>query len=154
MKKDGVSIIRCGTKIDDKRQVIDGLLFVHPTNGLRELAPTLCFSDSDKRKAFVVYDKIKEIHKSNKTYIADFYGNPKRLYRIEVRLKSDELYRYFKNNDLSPSVDLLIDQSFIERMCDEFLFRLLHFTYKRKPIGLLDAVETIKEGYDLDLLVK
>lgn len=151
LKRDDVSVVRCGTKIDDKKQVIEGLFFLHPTNGLKELAPTLYFSDNDKRKSFVVYDKNKEIQWSNKTYIAEYYGKPKHLYRMEIRLTSDELFRYFKKNDITPSVDLLVDQSFLKTMYDEFLFRLLHFSYKRKSIGLLDAVLAMKEGYDIDV---
>ncbi len=154
LKREDVSVVRCGTKIEDKRQVIDGLFFLHPTNGLKELAPTLYFSDSDKRKSFVVYDKKKEIQRSNKAYIADYYGNPRRLYRLEIRLTSDELFRYFKKNDISPSVDLLVDQSLLKSMYDEFLFRLLHFTYKRKSVGLLDAVLAMKEGYDIDVKMR
>lgn len=151
LKREDVSVVRCGTKIEDKRQVIDGLFFLHPTNGLKELAPTLYFSDSDKRKSFVVYDKKKEIQRNNKAYIADYYCNPRRLYRLEIRLTSDELFRYFKKNDISPSVDLLVDQSLLKSMYDEFLFQLLHFTYKRKSVGLLDAVIAMKEGYELDV---
>lgn len=151
LKRDDVSVVRCGTKIDDKKQVIEGLFFLHPTNGLKELAPTLYFSDNDKRKSFVVYDKNKEIQWSNKTYIAEYYGKPKHLYRMEIRLTSDELFRYFKKNDITPSVDLLVDQPFLKTMYDEFLFRLLHFSYKRKSIGLLDAVLAMKEGYDIDV---
>jgi hypothetical protein len=49
---------------------------------------------------------------------------------------------------------MLTDQSFLKSMYDEFLFRLLHFSYKRKPIGLLDAVIAVKEGYDLDLIAR
>lgn len=154
LKREDVSVVRCGTKIDNKKQMIDGLFFLHPTNGLKELAPTLYFSDSDKRKSFVVYDKMKEIQRSNKAYIADYYGNPRRLYRLEIRLTSDELFRYFKKNDMTPSVDLLVDQSFLKTMYDEFLFRLLHFSYKRKSIGLLDAVLAMKEGCDIDVKMR
>lgn len=154
LKRDDVSVVRCGTKIDDKKQVIEGLFFLHPTNGLKELAPTLYFSDNDKRKSLVVYDKNKEIQWSNKTYIAEYYGKPKHLYRMEIRLTSDELFRYFKKNDITPSVDLLVDQSFLKTMYDEFLFRLLHFSYKRKSIGLMDAVLAMKEGYDIDVKMR
>lgn len=154
LKREDVFVVRCGTKIEDKKQVIDGLFFLHPTSGLKELAPTLYFSDTDKRKSFVVYDKNKEIQRSNKAYIADYYGNPRRLHRLEIRLTSDELFRFFKKNDISPSVDLLIDQSFLKSMYDEFLFRLLHFSYKRKSIGLLDAVLAMKEGYDIDVKMR
>jgi hypothetical protein len=154
LKREDVSVVRCGTKIEDKKQVIDGLFFLHPTNGLKELAPTLYFSDNDKRKSFVVYDKKKEIQRSNKTYIAEYYGKPKHLYRMEIRLTSDELFRYFKKNDITPSVDLLVDKSFLKTMYDEFLFRLLHFSYKRKSIGLLDGVLAMKEGYDIDVKMR
>lgn len=139
LKTEGVSVVRCGAKIEDKKQEIESLLFLHPTNSLRELPPSLCFSDADKRKSLKVYDKNKEIRKSQKAYISDYYGNPKRLYRMEIRLCSDELFRYFKKYDMSPSVDMLTDQSFLKSMYDEFLFRLLHFSYKRKSIGLLDG---------------
>jgi len=151
LKREDVAVVRCGAKIEDKKQVIDGLFFLHPTSGLKELAPTMYFSDTDKRKSFVVYDKKKEIQRSNKAYIADYYGNPRRLYRMEIRLTSDELFRYFQKYDISPSVDLLVDQSFLKSMYDEFLFRLLHFSYRRKSIGLLDAVLAMKEGYDIDV---
>ena len=154
LKREDVSVVRCGTKIEDKKQVIDGLFFLHPTSGLKELAPTMYFSDNDKRKSFVVYDKNKEIQRSNKTYFAEYYGKPKHLYRMEIRLTSDELFRYFKKNDITPSVDLLVDQSFLKTMYDEFLFRLLHFSYKRKSIGLLDAVLAMKEGYDIDVKMR
>ena len=154
LKREDVAVVRCGTKIEDKKQVIDGLFFLHPTSGLKELAPTLYFSDTDKRKSFVVYDKKKEIQRSNKAYIADYYGNPRRLHRLEIRLTSDELFRFFKKNDISPSVDLLIDQSFLKSMYDEFLFRLLHFSYKRKSIGLLDAVLAMKDGFDIDVKMR
>lgn len=154
LKTEGVSVVRCGAKIEDKKQEIESLLFLHPTNSLRELPPSLCFSDADKRKSLKVYDKNKEIRKSQKAYISDYYGNPKRLYRMEIRLCSDELFRYFKKYDMSPSVDMLTDQSFLKSMYDEFLFRLLHFSYKRKSIGLLDAVIAVKEGYDLDLIAR
>lgn len=154
LKMDDVSVVRCGAKIEDKKQEIESLLFLHPANSLRELPPSLCFSDADKRKSLKVYDKNKEIRKSQKAYISDYYGNPKRLYRMEIRLCSDELFRYFKKYNISPSVDMLTDQSFLKSMYDEFLFRLLHFSYKRKSIGLLDAVIAIKEGYDLDLILR
>lgn len=153
LKRDDVSVVRCGTKIVDKKQEIEGLIFIHPTNGLKELAPSLYFSDMDKRKSLVVYDKNKDIRRTDKTYIADFYGNPRHLYRLEIRLTSDEVFRYFKKYDVSPSVDLLINQDYLKSMYDELLFRMLHFTYKRKTIGLLDAVTAIKEGYDLDVLI-
>jgi hypothetical protein len=154
MKMDDVSVVRCGAKFEDKQQEIEGFLFQHPTNSLRELAPTFGFSDAERRKSLSVYNKNKEIGKSQKTYISDYYGNPKRLYRIEIRLHSDELFRYFKKYDMSPSVDMLTDQSFLKSMYDEFLFRLFHFSYKRKSIGLLDAVIALKEGYDLDLIAR
>lgn len=153
IKRDDVSIVRCGAKIDDKKQEIEGLLFCHPTNSLRELRPTLYFSDADNRKCLVIYDKTKEIEKSKKTYISKYYDNPKRLYRMEIRLKSDELYRFFKKNNTKPTVDLLLDPKFLKSLYDEFLLRLLHLSYKRKSISLLDAVIATKEGYDLNCFV-
>lgn len=154
LKRDDVAVVRCGAKIDNKKQEIEGLLFLHPTSSLRELAPTLYFTDSDRRKSLVVYDKNKEIGKSQKTYISDYYGNPKRLYRMEIRLCSDELFRYFKKNDMTPTIDLLLNPTFLKSMYDEFLFRLIHISYKRKSIGLLDALIALKEGYDLDVMTR
>ena len=49
LKREDVAVVRCGTKIEDKKQVIDGLFFLHPTNGLKELAPTLYFSGGYSR---------------------------------------------------------------------------------------------------------
>ncbi|MBQ2186954.1 MAG: hypothetical protein II401_00135 [Bacteroidales bacterium] len=154
IKRDDVSVVRCGVKIDDKKQELEGVGFWHPANCLRELAPTLYIMDADKRKCLVGYNKMKEIKKSGKHYIAEYYDNPKRLYRMEIKLKSDELFRYFKKYDMSPTIDMLCDKKFLKAMYDEFLFRLIHVVYKRKPIGLIDAVTALKEGYDLDVIVK
>ena len=64
------------------------------------------------------YDKVAEIHNSsNKEYILEYYGNPKKLYRTEVHLNNEEIKDYLKNRNIElnpymPNYKVLEDMFF------------------------------------------
>ena len=74
--------------------IIDGVSQSYSVSLDRLKNPTLYFKQAkaihNKSKGIVVtaYNKMAEIEESGKDYILEFYGNPKRLNRLEVHLNS------------------------------------------------------------------
>lgn len=143
LKRSDIDLICSSKKIKSMLEKIKNLFCQHPLCRLKELPPDIYYRDKKKRKSLKIYNKNEEIQESGKTYISDYYGNPKRLYRAEISMSSDELYRYFHKSSINPSVDLLKDDAFLREIYDETLFRLIHFVYKRKAVGLIEAINAL-----------
>ncbi len=68
------------------------------------------------------YNKMAEIENdSEKWYILNYHSNPKRLYRLEVRLFSQEIKDYFRYREIAPAPAIIMEQ---ERLADMFLYHL------------------------------
>ena len=95
-------------------------------------------AEHDKTKGLCVtsYNKLREIEQEgSKQYILDFYGNPKRLYRLEIHQNSAEIADFCKRQKIAQSVDLLFDKDFLTEMFYYHLGAVLRFTNKRKRIA-------------------
>ena len=80
-------------------------------------------------------DKKAEIdNHSNKQYILDHYGNPKRLYRLEIRLYYQELKDYFTLRKVYPMPEALFDADFIRGMFYYHLSTVIRFTRGRRKL--------------------
>ena len=84
------------------------------------------------------YNKKAEIEDvSHKNYILDFYENPKKLYRNEVRLNREEIKTFLNSHniiesDFSPNS---MSQNILEEMFFFFFDSVIHFKKNRKIIG-------------------
>ncbi|MBQ6037077.1 MAG: hypothetical protein IJL37_00235 [Bacteroidaceae bacterium] len=84
----------------------------------------------DKTKGITVqtYDKAAEIsNASDKQYILEHYGNPKRLFRTEVHLNSEDIKHYVERRGIVYSPLILIDEATLEGMFFHFLENVIHF---------------------------
>lgn len=83
----------------------------------------------DKTRGVVVtiYDKAAEVQESNKHYINEFYGNPRKLYRTEVHLNAAEVWEYVKNKEIDYTPLLVADRGILENMFFHFLNSVLRF---------------------------
>lgn len=84
------------------------------------------------------YDKKVEVEDvSHKYYILDFYGNPQRLFRTEVRLNRENVKSFLANKYLpdNTSLNSLLDQSFLNEMFFFFMDSVIHFRENRKLIS-------------------
>ena len=84
----------------------------------------------DKTNGITVqtYDKAAEIsNASDKQYILEHYGNPKRLYRTEVHLNADDIKNYVERRDIQYTPLILFDEATLEEMFFHFLGSVIRF---------------------------
>ena len=84
----------------------------------------------DKSKGITVltYDKVAEIsNASDKQYILDYYGNPKRLYRTEVHLNAEDIKNYVEHRGIQYTPLILVDEAILEDMFFHFLGSVIRF---------------------------
>ena len=88
----------------------------------------------DKTKGVTVqtYDKAAEIsNASDKRYILEYYGNPKRLYRTEVHLNADDIKNYIEHKDDQYTPLILFDEAILEDMFFHFLGCVIRFQSRK-----------------------
>lgn len=88
----------------------------------------------DKSNGITVqtYDKAAEIcNASDKQYILEHYGNPKRLYRTEVHLNSEDIKNYVERRDVQYTPLILFDEATLEDMFFHFLGSVIRFQSRK-----------------------
>ena len=139
IRNKAVTTIINGKAVKDRKQVLQGVSFQYSTTLDRLKHAAITFKQkkaiSNKKNGIVVqaYDKKAEIEQnSDKRYILDFYGQPKRLYRLEVRLHYQELKDYFSKINGEPIIKTMLDQDLLRDMFYYHLSAVLRFTKGRK----------------------
>ena len=99
--------------------------------------------NKNKGKTLACYDKIEEIKtESHKQYILDFYGNPKRLHRLEVRLNTDDIRSIATKLNIVLNEDIIFDINLLDAIYLHALRSLLRFKKGSKELEwktLLDS---------------
>lgn len=138
--KDITTIIN-GKAIKDRKQVLQGVSFQYSTSLDRLKHASITIKQkkaiNNKKNGIIVqaYDKKAEIQQnSEKRYILDFYGQPKRLYRLEVRLHYQELKDYFSKVNGEPIIKTMSDQDLLQDLFYYHLSAVLRFTQGRKKL--------------------
>ena len=81
------------------------------------------------------YDKIDEIiNKSEKQYILDYYGNPKRLHRLELRLNNQDIKKISEAVGIGITEDVIFDIERLDALYIHALQSVLRFTDGRKKL--------------------
>lgn len=81
------------------------------------------------------YDKMDEIaNKSEKHYILDYYDNPKRLHRLELRLKNQDIRRLAETTGVAITAEIIFDKECLDRLYLQALQSILRFTDGRKKL--------------------
>ena len=92
----------------------------------------------DKSKGITVltYDKVAEIsNASDKQYILDYYGNPKRLYRTEVHLNAEDIKNYVEHRGIQYTPLILVDEAILEDMFFHFLGSVIRFQNRKMDVS-------------------
>lgn len=139
-KDDAMKVIVNGKAIDKEKDVAEGM-FVFSLNFKKLSNPTIAVKQAkavkDKTKGLTLcgYNKNKEIETaSHKSYIKDFYGNPKSLHRLEIHQNNEEIKDFCKSNVIAQDVNLIFNQDFLDNMYDAHLSSLLRFTKGRTKL--------------------
>lgn len=88
----------------------------------------------DKSRGITVltYDKAAEIsNASDKQYILDFYGNPKKLYRTEVHLNAEDIKNYVERLGISYTPLILFDEAILEGMFFHYIGSVIRFQSRK-----------------------
>ena len=148
IRNKAVTTIINGKAIKDRKQVLQGVSFQYSTSldRLKHAAITIKQKKaiSNKKNGIVVqaYDKKAEVEQnSEKRYILDFYGQPKRLYRLEVRLHYQELKDYFSKITGEPIIKTMSDQDLLQDLFYYHLSAVLRFTQGRKKLDWLTLIK-------------
>ena len=141
IRNKAITTIINGKAIRDRKQVLQGVSFNYSTSLDRLKHASITIKQkkaiSNKKNGIIVqaYDKKAEIEQnSEKRYILDFYGQPKRLYRLEVRLHYQELKDYFNKANIMPVIDTISNQELLHDMFYYHLAAVLRFTKRRKKL--------------------
>ena len=129
-----------GNVVKDRKKILNGLMVVYELSLDRLQHPSikLCQAEAARNKAKGVtvqaYNKVAEIQHTKKEYISNFYGNPKTLHRLEVRLNSNEIHSFYNKIKRVETVEDVFDTALLTEMYFYFLGSVLRFTQGRKTI--------------------
>ena len=88
----------------------------------------------DKSNGITVqtYDKAAEIsNASDKRYILEHYGNPKKLYRTEVHLNAEDIKNYIERRGIQYTPLILFDEATLEDMFFHFIGSVIRFQSRK-----------------------
>lgn len=89
--------------------------------------------DKGRGITILTYDKAAEIcNASDKQYILEHYGTPRRLYRTELHLNAEDIKNYVERKGISYTPLLLIDEAALEDMFFHFLNSVIAFNVRQK----------------------
>lgn len=151
MKDSEIKTIINGKVVKDRREVVQEMITIYQTSLERIKNPSLkiCQAEAvrNKVKGITVqaYNKKAELDNSNKEYISEFYGSPKNLHRLEVRLNSNEIKDYYKKCKKEETIQDIFNEELLTDMYYYHLGSVLRFTKGRKQIlwkDILDITNT------------
>ena len=141
IRNKAITTIINGKAIKDRKQVLQGVSFQYSTSldRLKHASITIkqkkAITNKQHGITIQAYDKKAEVEQnSDKRYILDFYGHPKRLYRLEVRLHYQELKDYFSKINGEPIFETMTNQELLQDMFYYHLAAVLRFTKGRKKL--------------------
>ncbi len=92
--------------------------------------------DKSRGITILTYDKAAEItNASDKRYILEYYGNPKRLYRTEVHLNSEDIKNYVERSGIKYTPLILFDEAILEDMFFHFLGSVIRFQSRKIDVS-------------------
>ncbi len=132
-----------GKYVKDMDAIINDIVYWHKGSRRNPNQIKSIYAQSVKKgdKEFTTYDKLKEIEtESHKYYILDYHklynSNFTNIYRDEVRLGEDILYRYEKQHG-KITLQMLLDKQFLFKLFQSFEHRTIEVKdHKGKPVKL------------------
>ena len=144
---DDYDVILNGKVRSDKKEVLNEIL--HLQTGDQHRLRTLTIYINPKKQdglSLKIYDKKRELGKSNKEYIPKWSGLKDKDYRVELTLKNEHLKEYYQNNGGTILDEALMVTLASQHESQELLFdmlyyfsnRLLRFRYQGKVISIFE----------------
>ena len=148
MRDKNITTILNGKAIKNRKAILPELFFEYSSSLDRLRNPTITIKQkkaiSNKNEGITVqaYDKRAEVlNHSGKQYVLDFYDNPKRLYRLEVRLRYRELSDFLRLIKSPAMLEQLFNQNFLYNIFIYHLASVIRFTKGRRIISWGELLE-------------
>ena len=129
-------------QITNRDEALDGVLRSCKMSLNRDLPKSLTIKQAKAKKnkydgmVLDCYNKMDEItSKSHKQYILDYYGNPSKLHRLEVRLNNQDLKKISTSLLTTITEESIFKQCTLDAIYLKALHSLLRFTAGRKKLG-------------------
>lgn len=141
MRREDLAVIINGKEVRDRHKTLKGIVrscgMSLAKDGKKGLTIKQAKAAKNKHRGITLdcYDKAEEIENaSGKQYISDFYGDRKRLHRLELRMNCEQIKRAFDSTWLTPSLEYLENQKALDYLFIYALKSVLRFRYGRKVI--------------------
>ena len=141
MRNPELKTIINGKQIKSRDDEVAGIIRTCKISLNKDLPKSLCIKQAKAEKnkydgiTMDSYNKMDEItSKSHKQYILDYYGNPKKLHRLELRLNNADIKKISKAIGLSVTDDTIFNQDALDQIYLQALQSLLRFTDGRKKL--------------------
>ena len=141
MRREDLAVIINGKEVRDRHKTLKGIVrscgMSLAKDGKKGLTIKQAKAAKNKHRGITLdcYDKAEEIENaSGKQYISEFYGNRKRLHRLELRMNCVQIKRAFDATWLTPSLEYLENQKALDYLFIYALKSVLRFRHGRKVI--------------------
>lgn len=145
MRREDLAVIINGKEVRDRNTMLKGIVrssgMSLAKEGKKGLTIKQAKAAKNKHRGITLdcYDKAAEINNSGKRYIRDFYGNRKRLHRLELRMNCEQIRRAFDSTWLTPSLEYLENQKALDYL----------FIYALKSVLRFRKGRTVQQWEDL-----
>ena len=145
MRREDLAVIINGKEVRDRNTMLKGIVrscgMSLAKDGKKGLTIKQAKAAKNKHRGITLdcYDKAAEINNSGKWYIRDFYGNRKRLHRLELRMNCEQIRRAFNSTWLTPSLEYLENQKALDYL----------FIYALKSVLRFRKGRTVQQWEDL-----
>lgn len=145
MRREDLAVIINGKEVRDRNTMLKGIVrscgMSLAKDGKKGLTIKQAKAAKNKHRGITLdcYDKVAEINNSGKWYIRDFYGNRKRLHRLELRMNCEQIRRAFDSTWLTPSLEYLENQKALDYL----------FIYALKSVLRFRKGRTVQQWEDL-----
>lgn len=142
---DDYELILNGKVRSDKKEVLDEILHIQTGDQYRLRTLTICINPKKQDGlSLKIYDKKRELEKSNKNYIPQWNGLKDKDYRVELTIKNEHLKEFYQWKGEAVPDELLMVTLASQSQSQDLLFdmlyyfsnRLLRFRYNGKGVSI------------------
>ncbi len=141
MRNPQLKTIINGKKVANRDEVIKGITRTCKISLSRDKTKSLTIKQAKAIKnkydgiTLDSYDKMDEItNKSEKQYIVEYYNNPKRLYRLELRLNNTDIKKIANSIGIIVTGSVVFEKECLDKLYIQALQSIIRFTKGRKKL--------------------
>lgn len=142
LRNNSITTILNGKTIFNRKEDRPEIEYIHSGNLDKYKYMSIYFKQkkaiNNKSNGTVVcsYDKLSECKNSDKSYVIDYYDNPNRMYRIEVRATNDNFKQFLNSYQIELAEPLLWNKGFLMEAFLYFVNSIIRFKSGSKDISI------------------